>query len=212
MTFTVDKGLASSDTSAPVMATLYFKDSFDRNDGAPGDLEYGGKTWIKHALTNWSIKSNILDSGDAMAITPADLWFDSGRKTGKIITKVLHGGAANLGGILFRRSIVATESTAWVFYGRDATTYWTLAKRTGTDSFTVVPRIEGLGSQVYFKSGQEGKVVLGPETNRIRCYVDDVLTHDIVDATYAEQTGVGLTTRKATADSTAKFDNFRIIE
>lgn len=197
----ITSDFASTDATAPIMSTIYAADTFTRADGVPGTTERGGYAWTFRAGT-WNIKGGVLESGDTTGATPNDCWIDPGKTSGTITAKALASGPAENAAIMFRKASVG--NTAWAFYGRGPTTFWTLAKRTGSDSFTVVPLT---GTGVYFASGQIAKVVLSG--TRIQCYVDGVLTHDVTDSTYSTQTGVGFGTRLATAASPARFDDFK---
>lgn len=187
----------------PPSSTVYASDSFDRADGTPGSTTVGGHVWQQRAST-WTIKGGVLDSGDTTAATPNDCWIDPGKTAGTITAKVLSSGAGTNGAVIFRRAAVG--HTCWIFYGRSDTTLWTLAKRTAGDAFTAITATD---ARIYFTPGQEAKVVF--DVDRIRCYVDGVLTHDVTDSTYGTQTGVGVGTRLATAANPARFDNFSFV-
>lgn len=75
-----------------------------------------------------------------------------------------------------------------------------------SDSFTVVTRNTAL---VPFSSGQVASVELIGD--RIICKVNGVMTHDVTDATYNSQTGVGLGTRLASTAAPARFDDFSFL-
>lgn len=195
----IKSSFTSADADAPRITALYAADTFTRGSGAPGSTELGSYTW-NHRAGTFSIAGGRLSSGDTTAATPADCWIDPLKLTGSVSAQIHATGTGNHAGIIFRRAAVG--NTGWVYYARDAT--HTLAKRTGSDSFTVVP---ATGPVPGFTPGEEIRVDM-LAGGRIVCSVNGAVTHDITDALYSEQTGVGLETRMATAAAPAIFDSF----
>lgn len=196
----IKSSFTTTDTAAPRITAVYASDSFDRSASSNvGASEVGGYPWNYRAGT-YRISGNRLSSGDTTGATPADCWIDPARTTGTITAKIYAAGAGNHAGLVFRRAAVG--HTGWVYYARTST--HVLAKRTGSDTFTVV---DPTGPTPGLIAGEELSVEL-LAGGRIRCSVNGVVTHDVTDSTYATQTGVGLETRVATAEDPALFDTF----
>lgn len=195
----IKSGFKTTDTTAPKITALYAADSFTRGNSLTlGSTETGDLPWTYRAGT-WRISGNTLSSGDTTAATPADCWVNPLKTAGQITAKIRATGAGDHAGIVFRRAAVG--NTGFVYYARNSTHI--LAKRTGADSFTVIP---ATGPAPGLVVGEELKVQLIGE--RIICSVAGTVTHDVTDSSYAEQTGLGLETRMATEAAPAIFDDF----
>lgn len=196
----------TTDTAAPKLSRVFARDSFNRaNSATPGALEIGGMTWKASQANTWHVKDQMLQSGDTTGASPADCIVDPGVRDGVLRVKVHALGQAGMAGLVFRKASVG--QTCWVYYPRSGSYGHTLTKRTASDSFTVV---EPTGPVIPYK--YMGEITVEMRGNRIICSVDGVVTHDITDDTYVGQTGVGVTTRQATAASPAKFDDWSFSE
>lgn len=186
----------------PPVDTAIARDSFERPDNATaGTTEVGSYTW-EHKASTWHVAGGVLSSGDTSSGTPADCWINPGVANGVLTAEILSVGAKDHTGIVFRKADVG--HTALVYYAQN--TSYKLAIRTGGDAFTVITRT---GASVAFKAGQVATVRI--EGDRIVCAVDGVVTHDVVDATYNTQTGVGFSTRLATAADPSKVGSFSFL-
>lgn len=176
---------------------MYARDTFS---GPLASTEIGSLQWSYRA-GSFATQDGRLSSGDTTGFTPADCWVKPARPVTGIAVAVHSVGAQDHAGILFRRA--DTTNQAFVYYARAST--HVLAKRTGSDSFTVIPPTATAPS---FKAGEI--LTVEQSGDRIICAVNGVVTHDITDATYNTQTGVGVETRMATAANPAVWDDFTL--
>jgi hypothetical protein len=85
-------GTKLTDTTAPVLISLIARDTFDRANGAPGNVPEGGQPWTVQAGAAWSISANKL-------IPPASIADAStGAKTGINVGVANHYAEALVGG------------------------------------------------------------------------------------------------------------------
>lgn len=194
----------TKDLKAPTLTAIRARDTFNRPDSKTiGSLEVGNYTWSGGANgNNYEIKNKELYLG-SIAVTPNDLWFDSGLTSGTITVKPQSLGGGLMNAILFRGS----GNTGFVYYARPQT--HTLAQRTGTDNFTVIDPTNTTNVP-GFVLGETLKVEFTP--SRIICSVDGIVTHDIVNNTYGTATRVGVTTRgSVSAENPVRWKDFILV-